>query len=101
MTVPVIVVCRRASDPLVPGSALGYQCKHCGKELQVSAQGRNQIAAAGERALVLCNDCGFKKGMELAKADGLGGVVFNPEAVKQAQRQGISIDDLIGARKKQ
>lgn len=97
---PVIVVCRRASDPLVPGSARGYKCRYCGKELQVSASGRNQIAAAGERALVLCNDCGFKKGTELAKENALGGIVFNPEAVKQAEKQGIPIEDLLGRKKK-
>jgi hypothetical protein len=95
----VIIVCRRASDSLIPGSALGYTCKYCGKELQVSAEGRNQIAAAGERALVLCNDCGFKKGMELAKGEKLGGVVFTPEAVKQAEKQGIPIEDLLGRKK--
>ena len=51
-----LVVCRRASDALLPGCTTGYQCRWCQKELQVSAAGRKAIEAG---AWPVCNPCGL------------------------------------------
>jgi len=52
-----IVICRRASDPLLPGSKTGYQCAICGLEVAVTPPGQQVIADGGEP---LCNSCGFE-----------------------------------------
>jgi hypothetical protein len=51
----VIVLCRRADQPPLPGSRTGYGCRSCGVELAVSREGRICIAGGGDP---YCNDCG-------------------------------------------
>jgi hypothetical protein len=75
----VVVVCRGANEPLKAGFVLGYSCKYCKKELQVSPGGLAQLKVGG---VPLCNPCGFKytdAAMVLGK---LEGVALSPAALE-------------------
>jgi hypothetical protein len=79
----LVVVCRRASDPVPPGSLGGYKCSVCNLEVVVSPGGRKAIAAGGKP---FCNKCGFELA-EKAERDGtLGGAIVTPLALEQLDR---------------
>jgi DNA-directed RNA polymerase subunit RPC12/RpoP len=75
-----IIVCRRASDYLKPGSVTGYRCAICEKELQASPEGARQIADGG---IAVCNPCGFKLGEELSRKGNMMAVMVSPAAMQQ------------------
>ena len=77
-----LVVCRQASDPLLPGYRLGYRCKICGKELQVSVTGAVAIESG---CYPFCNPCGFAMHKSLIEA-GVGiDAMISPEARAKAR----------------
>jgi predicted nucleic acid-binding Zn ribbon protein len=77
-----LVVCRQASDPLLPGYRLGYKCKVCGKELQVSVT----AAVAIESGMYpFCNPCGFAMHQRLANAGVAIDAMISPQARAQAR----------------
>jgi len=59
---------------------LGYKCRVCGEELQVSPPGVAQIAAGG---WPLCNACGFAMAAEAREQGNLAFTTMNPEAERQ------------------
>jgi hypothetical protein len=71
-----IIMCRSAADSLLPQHERGYICRLCGTKLQVSPEGRAQIAAGGTP---VCNKCG----LAFVKEGAPEAIVFNP-AVKTA-----------------
>lgn len=96
---PVFMLCRQASDPLLPGSELGYRCKVCREALQVSSEGIIQIKIRGiENVILLCHPCGMEFAKEVLEKqpDRLVNVVVHTAAQDQLRRQGISVEDLIG-----
>jgi hypothetical protein len=77
-----IVVCRQAADYLKPGYVYGYQCRVCGKQLQVGPTG---VAAIGEGGVPLCNSCGFDFSERAAAAGLLDGVLVSASARQMAR----------------
>jgi hypothetical protein len=79
----LVVICRRASDPVPSGSLPGYRCSVCDLELVATPKGRAAIAAGGKP---FCNSCGAELA-EKAERDGtLGGIIMTPEAATQLNR---------------
>jgi hypothetical protein len=83
-----LVVCRSAvpPEPIHPRARLGYQCKACGKPLQVTLTGVAQIERGGTP---LCNACGGELISEIEKRE-LGGatLALNPAAIEYLKRKG-------------
>jgi DNA-directed RNA polymerase subunit RPC12/RpoP len=80
-----LVMCRQASDPLLPGYKTGYACVECGKPLQVSPSGVPVIANKGGQPI--CNACG-KQVLEAARfSEARTDIVIGPDAVESIQRQ--------------
>jgi hypothetical protein len=86
MTHQKIIACRQASDPLLEGHQCGYFCRVCGKELQVSPKGRQQIAKGGTP---VCNACGEALGRRYG---GFAQITYNPAALKQAGIKDVPLD---------
>jgi hypothetical protein len=76
-----IAICRRASDPLVPGNLVGIACKICGKALQVSPMAHKQIEEVG--MIPLCNDCGFAMQKKFTEAGVSQDILLSPNAQSQ------------------
>ena len=94
------MVCRQASDPLKSGHALGYKCERCGKALQVSAEGRNQLAGLSNVEL-LCNACGITEFQTLMhQPDVHSTVVVNRSAQDEMKKLGFDAESLFRDRKK-
>ncbi len=90
----IVVVCRRASDALCAGCERGYFCRACGLEVQVSPDGRRQIASGGTP---YCNPCGLKLVEKHAKAGTIEHVIENPLA--KAALDKLDADDILGRRR--
>lgn len=84
-----VVMCRSAAEPLTSSAyVLGYNCKACGKPLQVSPQGVVQIARGGKP---LCNPCGMEFArlvMQRGESQNMT-LVMNPGAVDCLKRKGL------------
>jgi hypothetical protein len=85
------MMCRKASDYLLPGAVRGYSCAICGEKLQVSREGQEQLRHCA--MLMLCNRCVTDL---LEKWTGKGpsrlDVVFNQTVQEQAAQQGIDLE---------
>lgn len=100
MPAPIVVICRRASDPLTPGSVLGYKCENCPTELQLSPAGRQQVREnLDHRPVFLCMDCGTRA-MEIIQAkmqvdpEVEMDVRILPRAAEQMRELGMDPNDL-------
>lgn len=95
MSNPILVACRRASDPPKPGSVPGYNCKICGKALRASPTGVEYLKREG--AIALCNTCAMDLTEKLAKApDGPTLEVHITQAAQQQMREmGLDPEDLV------
>lgn len=95
MSDPILVVCRRASDPPKPGSVPGYNCKICGLALRAMAAGVEALRREG--AIALCNGCGMDLAEKLARAP--GGPTLEVHITQAAQQQmremGFDPEDLV------
>jgi hypothetical protein len=83
-----LVMCRSAAEPLAQGFIRHYHCKVCGKELQVSPRGRQQIIAGG---ISICNTCGISLVEARAREARAGragptDIMLGPFAESQIQR---------------
>ena|ERR1035441_784999 len=81
----MVLMCRRASDPLELGSERGHYCAECGLEVAVSATGRLQL---DQGAIVVCWGCGPRLVTGMADEGKLVGVQVNPAA----QRAFVKMD---------
>lgn len=95
MSDPMMVICRRASDPLLPGYARGYQCKVCGLDLTASPIGVQYLRREG--AIAMCNACGLAMTERLMKApDGpTVEVHITPAAQDRMREQGLDPEDFV------
>jgi hypothetical protein len=94
MSAPQVVICRRASDPLMPGSRRGFSCVQCGLPLAATPVGAGYIERG---AKPLCNACGSKLAKLLSERMSEDPtksmeVVFTPEAREQMRRMGVDIE---------
>jgi hypothetical protein len=80
---PLVVVCRKASDSLLPGAQKGYRCRRCDLEVQVTVDGRAWIAAGG---IALCNDCGLGLIAERERRGNTTVLSASPTALAQIER---------------
>jgi transposase-like protein len=82
-----LVVCRSAvpPEPIHPRARLGYQCKACGKPLQVTLTGVAQIERGGTP---LCNACGGELVRLMENRNREATLVLNPAAMEYLKRKG-------------
>jgi hypothetical protein len=79
-----VVTCRSAEppEPIDPTYTLGYSCRLCRKQLQIS---KDSIATVKAGANTICNSCGAKLLQEMMKR-GRGEIYLQPGAQEQIER---------------
>lgn len=87
-----IAICRQASDYLKPGYRLGFSCKICTKELQVSPLTVDKIREGS--IIALCNPCGLTMQQRLMNSGTPVTVLLSPEAQRQLDELAIQLTNL-------
>lgn len=84
---PIPVVCRQASDFLLPNHVTGYSCEACGRALQVSQQGVSLLSQSQISVVALCNPCAAPL---MARQTGAN-LVLSESAVATLKRLGFDV----------